>query len=447
MSLRLRAVLITGFSLVVLWSVAAAWMMQGVHANLERTLDGRLAMSARMVSGLLESAALAPNASPADFSEAVRISGDEGIACEIRALRGGVLARTGSTPSSNFDNLPTGYSTREIQGSQWRIYVLRDNGYQVTTTDRIDERNILINELLRAAGVPFFVAFFGGLGALWIGIGRGLAPLEALRKQLGSKKTDDTTPIAVDHSPTELRPVLDAMNGLLGRLAQALANQRAFTDAAAHELRTPLTVIDTHLQLVRLSEGEDAQASLSSAEKGVHRLRRTLEQMMALAHTEAATHQGDSCPSILAAVNGVLDQVDAEERSRLTLTVNGEDAGTPIPKSMLETAIRNLVENAIRYSPKGTAIEVGAAFNHSTQHCLLSVADQGPGLSPEQASQIGRRFWRGDQGRQSKDGAGLGISIVRAIAERFGGTLTLTPRKRGGLTAEILVPLTSATEE
>ena len=98
MSLRWRAVLITGVSLVVLWGIAAAWMMQGVHANLERTLDSRLAMSARMVSGLLESAALAPNSSLAYFSEAVRISGDEGIACEIRALGSRVLARTGSTP-------------------------------------------------------------------------------------------------------------------------------------------------------------------------------------------------------------------------------------------------------------------------------------------------------------------------------------------------------------
>lgn len=441
MSLRLRAVLITGVSLVVLWGIAAAWMMQGVHANLERTLDSRLAMSARMVSGLLESAALAPNSSPANFSEAVRISGDEGIACEVRALRGRVLARTGSTPSSNFENLPTGYSTREMQGSQWRVYVLRDNGYQITTTDRIDERNILINELLRAAGVPFFVAFFGGLGALWVGIGRGLTPLKVLRTQLRNKKTNDTTPIAVEHSPSELRPVLDAMNGLLGRLAQALASQRAFTDAAAHELRTPLTVIDTHLQLVRLSEGEEAQASLASAEQGVHRLRRTLEQMMALAHTEAAISQGDGCPSIVAAVNGALERFGEEERSRLTLVVEGDDSGTPIPKSMLETAIRNLVDNAIRYSPEGTAIEVSASFNRAAQRCLLSVADNGPGLSQKQASQIGTRFWRGDQGRQSKDGAGLGISIVRAIAERFGGFLNLTPRKGGGLVAEIMIPL------
>src|SRR5690554_1289206 len=120
MSLRLRAVLITGIALVVLWALVAAWMMQSMRANLDRTLDGRLAMSARMVAGLLEGAVLDPSASAANFSEAVQISGQEGIACEIRALRGEVLASTGSVPSSDFASLPTGYSTREVQGKQWR---------------------------------------------------------------------------------------------------------------------------------------------------------------------------------------------------------------------------------------------------------------------------------------------------------------------------------------
>ncbi|MEI8632918.1 histidine kinase dimerization/phospho-acceptor domain-containing protein [Vibrio sp. PP-XX7] len=163
----------------------------------------------------------------------------------------------------------------KIRNSLWRVYVLRTNGYQITTADRIDERSILIDELLRAVGVPFMIAFFGGLGALWIGIGRGLVPLKALREKLRVKEIDDTSPIAIDHAPTELRPVLDAMNDLLGRLAHALSSQRAFTDVAAHELRTPLTIIDTHLQVVRLSEGQEAQASLSDAEEGVRRLRHT----------------------------------------------------------------------------------------------------------------------------------------------------------------------------
>lgn len=440
MSLRLRAVLIAGISLLVLWGAAAAWMMRGVHSNLDRTLDGRLAMSARMVAGLLERAALAPNSAASDFAEAVRVSGKEGIACEIRSLHGEILARTTTGPHSEFESLPAGFSTRDILGRQWRIYVLRANGYQITTADRVDQRNMLIHELLSVAGVPFLIAFLGGLAALWIGIGRGLAPLKGLSQQLRDKHADDTSPIAVNHSPSELRPVLDAMNGLLKRLARALSSQRAFTDAAAHELRTPLTVIDTHLQVARISEGDEVASSLSSAEEGVKRLRRTLDQMMTLARAEAPADKADGCTSVVASVRGVLEQWKAEEGERLVLNISGEDIGTPVPKSMLETAFRNLVDNAIRYSPRDAAIEVGVFLDQGAQRCLIAVTDRGPGLTTEQTSQIGQRFWRGDQGRKSKDGAGLGISIVRAIVERFGGTLELRPREGGGLVAEISLP-------
>ena len=318
--------------------------------------------------------------------------------------------------------------------------MLRANGYQITTADRVDQRDMLVNELLSVAGVPFLIAFLGGLAALWIGIGRGLAPLETLSQQLRDKHADDTSAIAVNHSPSELRPVLDAMNGLLKRLARTLASQRAFTDAAAHELRTPLTVIDTHLQVARISEGDEVTSSLSNAEEGVKRLRRTLDQMMTLARAETPADEADGCSSVAASVRSVLDQWKAEEGKRLSLSISGEDIGTPVPKSMLETAVRNLVDNAIRYSPREAAIEVGVFLEPSAQRCLITVSDRGPGLTAEQASQIGQRFWRGDQGRKSKDGAGLGISIVRAIAERFGGVLNFEPREGRGLVAKFFVP-------
>jgi len=440
MSLRLRAVLIAGISLLVLWGAAAGWMMRGVHSNLDRTLDDRLAMSARMVAGLLERAALAPNSADSDFTEAVRISGKEGIACEIRSLQGDILARTTTGPHSEFESLPAEFSTQDVLGHQWRVYVLRANGYQITTADRVDQREMLIDELLSVAGVPFLIAFLGGLAALWIGIGRGLAPLETLSQQLRDKHADDTSAIAVNHSPSELRPVLDAMNGLLKRLARTLASQRAFTDAAAHELRTPLTVIDTHLQVARISEGDEVTSSLSNAEEGVKRLRRTLDQMMTLARAETPADEADVCSSVTASIRSVLDQWKAEEGKRLSLSISGEDIGTPVPKSMLETAVRNLVDNAIRYSPREAAIEVGVFLEPSARRCLITVSDRGPGLTAEQASQIGQRFWRGDQGRKSKDGAGLGISIVRAIAERFGGVLNFEPREGRGLVAKFFVP-------
>ena len=441
MSLRLRAVLIAGISLVLLWGAAAAWMMQGVRADLDKTLDGRLAMSARMVAGLLERGALTPGQPAPDLAEVVRVDAGARISCVIRGLHGQVLARTTGGPALSAESTPTGFSIHEEQGKLWRVYVLNSGGYQITTADSIDQRDVLVNELLHAVGVPFLIAILGGLAALWIGIGRGLAPLQNLCLQLRAKQTDDTTPIAVTRSPSELRPVLDAMNGLLGRLAQALSSQRAFTDAAAHELRTPLTVIDTHLQVVRVTEGAEAQASLRSAEQGVQRLRRTLDQMMTLARTEASTTGHEArCTSVQSAVEHVLTLVDEEARPRLVLHVTGADQEAPVPRSMLETAVRNLIENALRYSPNSTPVEVTLTFEQSSERCCIAVADRGPGFTEEQTPQIGRRFWRGDQGRHRENGAGLGISIVHAIAERFGGKLTFEPRGDGGLVAKICLP-------
>ncbi|CAB3832017.1 Sensor protein QseC [Achromobacter mucicolens] len=441
MSLRLRAVLIAGISLAVLWAAAAAWMMQGVRTDLDRTLDGRLAMSARMVAGLLERGALELAKPDGDLAGAVRVDGGEGISCLIRGLHGEVLARTNDSPAG-IDHVATGYSVHEEGGRQWRVYVHSANGYQITTADRIDQRNLLIEDLLRAAGVPFLIAVLGGLGALWIGIGRGLAPLENLRNQLRARQTEDTSLIAVNRSPAELRPVLDAMNGLLGRLAAALSSQRAFTDAAAHELRTPLTVIDTHLQVIRLTDREEAEFSLRSAEEGVRRLRRTLDQMMTLARTEAdVTQQEGNCASIVAAVQTALGRLGDDERDRVDVIIDGEDQPAAMPKSMLETAVRNLTENAVLYSPKAQRVDVAVVFDRAAACCRITVADRGPGLGQEQIAQIGRRFWRGDQGRKQGDGSGLGISIVRAISDRFGAQMRLGPRPDGGLVAEISVPL------
>lgn len=206
MSLQLRTVLMTGIAILALWTAAAGWMMQGVQSRLEKTLDGRLEMSARMVAGLLERASLGPPSAEAALSEAVEVAGREGIACEIQALQGGVLAQT--TPGLQMPaatRRPDGLSTREVNGSVWKVYVLRANGYQVTTADQLEQRGILHREMLWAAGIPFLIALLGGLALLWWGIGHGLRPLKQLSQILQDKKVDDTSAIALTHAPAELR--------------------------------------------------------------------------------------------------------------------------------------------------------------------------------------------------------------------------------------------------
>lgn len=468
MSLRLRAVLIAGVALVVLWAVVAGWMMRGVQANLDRALDERLAMSARMVSGLLARAELSPLASGAgrtDWGDVIRVGTDDGIACEIRSVHGAVLARTDGGPQSAERSLPLGFSTMDFEGKRWRIYVLQDDrGYQVMTADGLEKRAALTGALLRAVGAPFMIAVVGGLMALWVGIGRGLSPLETLRSALRRKHADDTAPIDLGRAPTELRPVVSALNGLLARLTQALAYQRAFTDAAAHELRTPLTAVDTHLQVAEITRGEPARRALLQAGVGVRRLRHTLDQMMTLARAEAPAPSQDACTSVREVLEDVIAAWDATDQGavprrvgslsewrngapvrrgvpRIAFSMSCEDGATPMPRSMLGTAVRNLVDNALRYSPAERSIDVTVGMDEHGQRYCIVVADRGPGLAPEQTTRLGQRFWRGDQGRQQGEGAGLGISIVQAIASRFGATLEFAPRDGGGLLARLSVPV------
>ncbi|MBN8726201.1 MAG: sensor histidine kinase N-terminal domain-containing protein [Xanthomonadales bacterium] len=444
MSLRLRAVLIAGLALVLLWAIAAAVMIRGVQANLDQMLDERLAMSARMVSGLLQRAAIAPEAAPQHWADIIRVSGANGIACEVRSMQGTVLARTESGPYSTMDSPALGFSTRDVDGEPWRIHILDDaNGYRIMTADRVARRHGLAREMLRAAGVPFLVAVSGGLLALWIGIDRGLAPLAALRRRLADRRDDDTRPIADTGAPSELKPLLAAFNGVLSRLSSTLAGQRAFTDAAAHELRTPLTAIDTHLQVAQLATGEQARTALAQAGRGVQRMRHTLEQMMVLARSEAPPDADDICNSAARLVEDVLGRLDPAARSRIQWQPGTVDCAPAMPRSLLETALRNLVDNALRYAPAPSPITVSLQCEPSWRRLTLAVADRGPGLVPAQRAHVGQRFWRGDRARHG-DGAGLGLSIVHAIATRFDGSLRLEARDGGGLVAILDLPIAGA---
>lgn len=440
MSLRLRAVLIAGVALALLWTLAAAWMLRDVHGRLDQTLDQRLAMSARMVSGLMQRVTLLP-ADPDAFFEPITVGGGQGIACQIRTQRGEIVAATSGAPLAALDVPAPGFADRRVNDEIWRTYTLRFGEHYITTADRVDERDTLVRDILLAAGVPFLVALLGGLLALWIGISRGLAPLDSLRRTLQARDADSTRPVDEAGAPAELRPVVAALNGLLERLTRALKQQRAFTDAAAHELRTPLTVVDTHLQVARMSADPGSESeSLRSAGEGVRRLRRTLDQLMSLTRAEGPGDAVDACDSVLGAVGDVLAGLPADERKRISLEVRGTDAATAVPHSMLSTALRNVLDNALRYSGAGAPVAMGVRFGSDAGAASIEVADRGPGMSEAELASAGQRFWRGSHGGTSGDGAGLGLSIVQAIMQRYGGGVRLQVRPGGGMLVVLEVP-------
>lgn len=445
-SLRVRLLAIIGLSLVTLWSLVAVWMLMDVRRELRTALDDRLAASARMVAGLVMQLPRESMAAGNPVESALDVVARDGLACEVSLLRGEVslqpLARTTSSPG--LDNVPPGYSTRSFGGKLWRTYVLQEGGIRIATADRIDVRERLLRDIALTAAIPFAAALAGSLLLLWFGIGSGLRPIERVRAALALRGPSDTAPLPQTQAPPELRPLVDTIEHLVGRMQEAMARERRFTDDAAHELRTPLTGIKTHLQVMRLAARKPdgapvAQQALADAERGVLRLQNTLDQLLLLARLEGSLQPaspGQSFAEVAAKLAIDDAQTGQPAKRRVRLVLPSRTIALAVPESLLVCALRNLLDNAMRYStgPSEVVLRVEMHESHTVAFC---VCDEGPGLSEVDCAMATQRFWR--RGTASQ-GSGLGLSIVSEIARRYAGSLRLRPRHPVGLEACLTFP-------
>lgn len=439
MSLRLRLVLGIGVALTVLWTMAATWMFRDLDRNLQRTLDERLAMSANMVSGLmLQSVALdSRDASP--LVDAVTVPGKRGMACQVRSLRGEVIAATRGAAAVPMDGAVEGYATRSADGMQWRTFTLHGDGFSITTADSMTERNELRRGIALAAGLPFMIAAIGGLVALWLGVGRGLSPLESLRRSVASRAPHATTMLETVALPLELRPLAETLNEHQRRTSAAVQRERNFTNDAAHELRTPLTAIDTHLQVARMTSGNEREDALADAGEGVARLRSTLEQLLLLARVEGRVAFDESeAATARQAVERAIADAQAPASKRVTCRGPEPSPVLAMPAALAGVALRNLIDNALRYSPSDSPVEVLIEDAADPGAVDFIVIDRGVGLG-EQTDRAAERFWRGSA-IASGSGSGLGLTIVMAIAQRYGGRLELSAGESGGTRACLRLP-------
>ncbi|HTD05605.1 MAG TPA: ATP-binding protein [Undibacterium sp.] len=448
MSIRLRLLAIIGMSLTMLWSLVAIWMFLDVRNELRTALDDRLVASARMVAGLVSQ--LPPVGGKGDSP--LNVIARDGLACEVSLLRGEVMAQTIITRTAGSPGLADaapGYGTHVFGGKQWRTYVLKQGDIRIATADRIDVRETLLRDIALAAGVPFAVALIGSLLLLWFGIGRGLAPLERMRATLARRRPDDDVPLPASDAPSELRPLVHTIHHLLERVQGTIARERRFTDDAAHELRTPLTAIKTHLQVARIASTRPQAAevmaqALGGADQGVLRLQSTLDQLLLLARLDGPVEQASAeCTEAGAAARQAIEDAQSDHGGAVgRLVFEAEDVPIPlaIPAALLVSALRNLLDNALRYSPATVPVVLRIERIDAGRVCF-SVLDEGPGLTEAECAQAVQRFWRRSNGAQ---GCGLGLSIVNAIAKRHGGELLLRNRAQHGFEARLGMPVHAA---
>ena len=434
MSLRLRLSLILGSAFLLLWTLTATWLLFDLRNQTMLALDQRLAASARMVAGLVAQL-------PADLLNGLdeqRLSAQQlgipnGLRCQVSSLRGTVLARSHALPGDPLDPAQKGYRSQIIDGLLWRSYTLiNDEGLRITTADRLDERSQLERSIWLSAMVPALVALLGSLAILWLGIGKGLAPLTRIREALARRSADDLRALPDQDLPSELQPLVTSQNLLLERIAAAMERERSLTNNMAHELRSPLTVIKTCLQVARMTEGAAAEQALANAEQGADRLQRTLEQLLLLARLEGQLPLEDDEPLSAREVAELAIHDVSPAPVALQLTEPLTSTPLAMPTVLAITALRNLLENAVRHTPPGTRVELWVA--EDAGRVRFTVRDHGAGVPDTHLSRLTQRFW--SQG----NGNGLGLAIVQAIAERCAARLDFDNRP-DGLRVSLSVPL------
>lgn len=435
MTLQSRLLVTLSTSFVILWLLVALWLLRDLDQQMQRTLDQRLASSTRMIAGLL---AQIPEDEWLQLNtQNLMLPIESDVVCQVRtANTDHIVLQTHSHLPAWVGMQETGFSEHTMHGEKWRIYTQKTNDLFISTGDRLKEREMLYYGTVIATSVPFLVAAFGSLIALWFGIRRGLRPLESLRHELSERHPNSFTPVRVADAPEELKPVIQSLNDLLQRMQSVILREQRFTSNAAHELRTPLTAIKTHLQLAsRVGDGQ-AQPFLTDAELAVERLQCTLEQLLMLARVESSDQwgQNEAC-----AVHDVVRLASADFTHQQRLHIVPLQAATDtallaIPAELASIALRNVLDNALRHGDPHSAVQFTSHIGQ--RHISFTISNAGQPLSNNDIEHLTHRFWRSS----NATGSGLGLAIVAAIVHRFHGELTFSARAEGGLKAVLTWP-------
>ena len=312
-----------------------------------------------------------------------------------------------------------GLSTVVVGNEPFRVLVRADaSGKRFAVAQEIHSRNRDARNSAWRALLPFAILFPILLLVVANLVRELFRPVSTLAAMLDTRDDQDLRPIDEHLLATEIRPFVQAINRLLGRVSRTLEGQKRFVADAAHELRTPLTALSLQAEGLE-QEAMSARALLQVAKlrRGIGRSRKLVEQLLALASAQLA-NVSPGAVSLHEACRLVLeDLMPLAEQKQLDIGLEGDDAQLPMLEVELRTVIKNLVENAIRHAPEGGHVDLQA--EQSAGWIVLSVRDDGPGIPPEEWERIFDPFYRGSEKRG--EGAGLGLSIVRAIVQRTGG--------------------------
>ena len=428
--------LVLGFAVAV-WLGAAVFTWFDAQQEIDELLDGHLAQAAALL--LLH----ADEDDDDVYDTPVLRKYAPQVVFQV-FLSGRLVARSANVGVAPLAPLAEGFATvRREDGEHWRVVLSRDTGRDVAVLvgEKMTARQAILWAVMRSLLAPLVLGLplFGA--ALWWSVRQGLAPIRLLRGTLEQRLPNASEPVSPEGMPRELLPLVHTLNGLLARIDGMVQLERRFTADAAHELRTPIAAIRAQAQ-VALGAGDDVaerEHALQVTLAGCDRASHLVDQLLTLARLEVSA-QPSAVPSDLTqVVQRVLGELTPyAQRRQQTLQLHAP-AACPVAANevLLGVLVRNLVDNALRYSPPGAQVALRVQTDaHGT---YLRVQDSGPGMSDADIAHLGERFFRVLGSEQT--GSGLGWSIVRRVLVVMGAEVQVgRAQEWGGLDVQVHWP-------
>lgn len=460
-SLRTTLLLTLLGTLVVLMT-AAGWL--SCRAGLQEAgemFDARLVQSTRVLVSLVDE----PLTDLSDYpGEPIVLKGWHGqaqgvgealafrdghayenkLAFQVWDAQGRLLLRSDSAPATPLAARASGYSDVVIDGAAWRTFTLRSpEGRWFQSAELSDIRDELAEDIAEGTLLPLLLSLPLMALLIWGSVALATRSLRRLSAEIGERDPERLSPLDPARVPREVRGLVGALNGLLHRLDAALVRERHFVADAAHELRTPISALKVHADNAKAAVGESERASAQHLLAGsIVRIERLVSQLLSLSRTENIG--GVRNPTTLRL--DALIRTEADDlhplaaRKQQQVTLDLEEAEVEGDELALSLLVRNVLENAVRYTPAAGSIAI--ASRASAQGIRLTVEDSGPGIADEDRQRVFDRFYR--QLGNGQEGSGLGLAIALEVATAHRGCITLDRSDAlGGLKVVVELPTRS----
>lgn len=434
-SLRLRLTLLFLLLSLAAWLCASVVAWQQTRDKLDKLFDTQQMLFAKRLSVMkldqLQSAA------PQVTKKKIKHGhlDDDVLAFAIYSTDGKLLLHDGD----NGRDIPyswrrDGFDDGQLRDDddKWRFLWLTAPGgeYRIVVGQEWEYRQEMALEIITSQLTPWLVALPLMLLLLIALLTRELRPLKKVALALRTRAPDRADALETRGVPGEVRPLLDALNQLFARTHTMMLRERRFTSDAAHELRSPLAALKVQTEVAQLSDDDPTARAraLSQLHLGIDRATRLVDQLLTLSRLDSLEHMEDVETLELDALlqSAVMETYHSAQQAGMDirLHLNAHGVRRQVQPLLLSLLVRNLLDNAIRYSPPGSVVDVTLEANS------LSVRDNGPGVSDEALARIGERFYRPPG--QSETGSGLGLSIVQRIAALHQMQATFANHPEGG---------------